>query len=216
MMHFEHLGLDTPRRLIPWEEGWRRQLELHEQVSTGARDAHTLLMEHEPVYTAGRRTEEIERPRDGTPVIDVNRGGRITYHGPGQLTGYPIVKLPDGVGVVDYVRALEQAVISLLRSYGLDPILVPSRTGVWFPASGCRAERKVCAIGVRVARRTTLHGFALNVTQNQDRFGNIIPCGIHDAGVTSLAEELPGTWDVAQVAREIEPHLTSQLWDEGE
>ena len=144
-------------------------------------------------------------------MVDVDRGGKITWHGPGQLTGYPILPLPDGVGVVDPIRRFEDAVVDLLTDYGLDGRRVTGRTGVWLPASGGRPERKICAIGIRVARRTTMHGFALNVLPNQEAFGNIVPCGISDAGVTSLAEELPGNWDVATVAHDLEPHLRGHL-----
>ena len=144
-------------------------------------------------------------------MVDVARVGKITWHGPGQLTGYPLLRLPDGVGVVDPIRRFEDAVVDLLIGYGLDGRRVVGRTGVWLPASGSRPERKICAIGIRVARRTTMHGFALNVLPNPEAFGNIVPCGISDAGVTSLAEELPGNWDVAAVAHDLEPHLRFRL-----
>ena len=150
------------------------------------------------------------RAHDGN-TFPVDRGGEITYHGPGQLVGYPILALADGVGVVDYVRALEGAVISLLAGYGIVSGRVEGRTGVWLEASGSRRDRKICAIGVRVARRTTMHGFALNVQSSAERFGNIVPCGIHDADVTSIVEELPGAWDVAAVAHDLEPHLVAAL-----
>ena len=144
-------------------------------------------------------------------MVDVDRGGKITWHGPGQLTGYPILPLPAGVGVVDPIRRFEDAIIDLLSSYGLEGQRITGRTGVWLPASRSRQERKICAIGIRVARRTTLHGFALNVLPNQEAFGNIVPCGISDAGVTSLAEESPGAWNVAAVAHDLEPHLRRYL-----
>lgn len=212
MLSFDYRGLGADRFLSDYHEAWDLQKEVHAQVAADQRPGHVILVEHHPVYTAGRRTAEADRPKDGTPVVEVDRGGKITWHGPGQLTGYPIIHLPDHVGVVDHVRALEAAVISLLRDYGLTPMTVQGRTGVWLPADAARQERKICAIGVRVARRTTLHGFALNVLPNVQAFGNIIPCGISDAGVTSLAEELPGrNWDVAQVAHELEPHLRQHL-----
>lgn len=170
-----------------------------------------ILVEHTPVYTAGRQTAPHERPFDGTPVIDVDRGGRVTYHGPGQLVGYPIVKLPEGIGVVDHVRRLEEAVILMLAAKGLRTMRVEGRTGVWLDAVDVRPQRKICAIGVRVAQRTTMHGFALNVQPSSGHFANIVPCGITDAGVTSLVEELPGQWSVADIAHDLEPFLVSML-----
>lgn len=212
MLSFEYRGLGDDRFLSEYRDAWDYQREVHAAVAAGERPNHVIQLEHEPVYTAGRRTLPEERPFDGTPVVDVDRGGKITYHGPGQLTGYPIVKLPDQVGVVDYVRRIEAAIIDLLRAYGLDPVRVAQRTGVWFPAGNGRPERKICAIGVRVAKRTTMHGYALNVKPSAERFGNIIPCGIADAGVTSIAEELSGEWDVAAVAHDLEAHLRHHLW----
>lgn len=213
MLSFEYRGLGEDRHLCDYQEAWDYQRQVHAAVAADLRPGHVIQLEHAPVYTAGRRTRPDERPFDGTPVIDVDRGGKITYHGPGQVTGYPIIKLPGTVGVVDHVRRIEAAVIGLLQDRGLDPVRIADRTGVWFPASRGRPERKICAIGVRVAKRTTMHGYALNVLPSPERFGNIIPCGIADAGVTSLAEELPGEWDVAQVARDLEPHLRTHLWD---
>ncbi len=134
-----------------------------------------LYVEHPPVYTAGRRTEPHERPFDGTPVVDVDRGGKITYHGPGQLVGYPIVFLPRGIGVVDYVRRVEEALIRLLAGYGVATGRVPGRTGVWLAADDGRPERKIAAIGIRVSRQTTMHGFALNVSSDLADFGRIVP-----------------------------------------
>ncbi len=211
MLTFEYRGLGPDHFRSDYQESWDYQRRVHAEVATGRRPGHVILLEHEPVYTAGRATRPEERPFDGTPVVDVDRGGKITWHGPGQLTGYPILPLPAGVGVVDPIRRFEDAIIDLLSSYGLEGQRVTGRTGVWLPASRSRQERKICAIGVRVARRTTLHGFALNVLPNQEAFGNIVPCGISDAGVTSLAEESPGTWNVAAVAHDLEPHLRRYL-----
>lgn len=213
MLTFEYRGLDRERFLSDYQQAWDYQRQVHAAVAAGERPGHVIQLEHTPVYTAGRRTLDAERPFDGTPVVDVDRGGKITYHGPGQITGYPIIRLPDKVGVVDYVRRVEAAVIDLLAGYGLEGIRIADRTGVWFPADGERPERKICAIGVRVARRTTMHGYALNVTPNVERFGNIVPCGIDDAGVTSIAEELPGEWDLVSVAHDLEPHLRAHLWN---
>lgn len=209
MLTFEDVGLG--RGDADYQTTWDLQRSIHAEVSTGARAGHVLLVEHSPVYTAGRRTTDEMRPKDGTPVIDVDRGGLITYHGPGQLVGYPIVRLADGMGVVDHVRKLEAAIIALLADYDIHAGRVQGRTGVWLPATDDRLERKICAIGVRVQRRTTMHGFALNVLSSAERFGNIIPCGIDDADVTSIAEEVPGDWSVERVAHDLRPHLAAAL-----
>jgi lipoyl(octanoyl) transferase len=149
-----------------------------------------ILLEHPSVYTAGKRTREWEKPTDGTPVIDVDRGGKITWHGPGQLVGYPIIKLSDPVDVVDYVRRLEEVLIELCTRLGVASGRVGGRSGVWLAADGGRPERKVAAIGCRVQRGVTLHGFSLNCDPDLTKFNRIVPCGITDAGVTSLSEEL--------------------------
>ena len=149
-----------------------------------------LLLEHPSVYTAGRRTLAHERPVDGTPVIDTDRGGKITWHGPGQLVGYPIVGLAEPLDVVNYVRRIEESLIKVCTDLGLQVGRVQGRSGVWVPAGAGRPARKVGAIGVRVSRATTLHGFALNCDCDLDAFGTIVPCGISDAGVTSISAEL--------------------------
>lgn len=208
---FDYRGLGSHPRLSDYQETWDHQRAVHAEVAAETRPGHVIFAEHTPVYTAGRRTEPHERPADGTPVIDVDRGGRITYHGPGQLVGYPIVKLPERIGVVDHVRRLEEAIISLLASKGLQTRRVEGRTGVWLDAGGDRPQRKICAIGVRVAKRTTMHGFALNVHPSTGYFANIVPCGITDAGVTSLTEELPGDWSVAGIAHDLEPFLADMM-----
>jgi len=197
--------------LSDYRTTWDAQRELLAQVASGERPDTVLFVEHDHVFTAGRRTEPHERPVDGTPVIDVDRGGKITYHGPGQLVGYPIVKLPDRVGVVDYVRRVEEALIRVLAGYGIATGRVPGRTGVWLSADSARPERKIAAIGVRVAKRTTMHGFALNVDPDLGWFGRIVPCGIDDAGVTSIAAELGSAPSLAQVARDLEPGLAELL-----
>ena len=211
MLTFEYRGLGAERALSDYQEAWDYQREVHADVADGTRPGHVILLEHTPVYTAGRRTKPSDYPKDGTPTIATDRGGEITYHGPGQLVGYPIVQLADGMGVVDYVRRLEAAIMTLLDGYGIRAMRVEGRTGVWLAASEGRPERKICAIGVRVSRRTTMHGFALNVLSSAERFGNIVPCGISDAGVTSIAEEVPGDWDVAAVAHDLEPILRAEL-----
>lgn len=210
MLTFEYRGVDD-HLLSDYIETWDYQRQIHAAVASGERPGHVIFVEHPPVYTAGRRTKPSDYPKDGTPVVPVDRGGEITYHGPGQLVGYPIVHLPDGVGVVDHVRAMEAAVIGLLDRYGVASGRVEGRTGVWLPADANRPERKICAIGVRVTRRTALHGFALNVLSSAERFGNIVPCGIADAGVTSLVEELPRAWTVSGVAHDLEGFLRQHL-----
>src|ERR1700712_5310441 len=147
---------------VPYEEAWEQQRRLHAARVAGEIPDTVLLLEHPPVYTAGKRTEAHERPFDGTPVIDVDRGGKITWHGPGQLVGYPIVALPDPIDVVAYVRRLEEALIEVCAGFGLTTGRVAGRSGVWVAADDLRPERKVAAIGVRVARGVTMHGFALN------------------------------------------------------
>lgn len=211
-LEFVRLGFDeTPPRLIDYQWAWDEQRRIHAEVADGRRPGTVLLLEHADVYTAGRRTEPAERPQDGTPVVDVDRGGKITWHGPGQLVGYPIVTLPDGVYVVDYVRRLEEALIRTVSEYGLPATRVQGRSGVWLPASAGRPERKVVAIGIRVARKTTQHGFALNVSPDLAAFDRIIPCGIEDAGVSSLAAELADPPSMAEVAELAERHLRDVL-----
>ena len=211
-LDFLRLGLDErPVRLIDYQWAWDEQRRNHAEVAADQRPGTVMLLEHAGVYTAGRRTEAHERPFDGTPVIDVDRGGKITWHGPGQLVGYPIVQLPEGVYVVDLVRRLEEALIRTVAGYGLAGRRIKGRTGVWLDAEGGRPERKLAAIGIRVANRTSMHGFALNVLPNQGAFGNIVPCGIADAGVTSLTEELTVAPSVARVAGDVVPHLDELL-----
>ncbi|WP_084078121.1 lipoyl(octanoyl) transferase LipB [Demequina sp. NBRC 110057] len=195
----EILPLGLGERLVPYDEAWQVQRDLHAARAADERDDALVLVEHEDVYTAGRRTASWDRPTDGTPVVDVDRGGRITWHGPGQLVGYPIVKLTEPIDVVRYVRHLEQSVIDLCEDYGLEAVRVEGRSGVWLPATADRLERKVCAVGVRVARGVTMHGFALNCNPSLDRFDRIVPCGISDADVTSLSLELGRDVTIAEV-----------------
>jgi lipoyl(octanoyl) transferase len=192
--------------LVPYEQAWARQRELHAEVVGGAEDT-VLLLEHPPVFTAGKRTLPAERPVDGTPVIDVDRGGKITWHGPGQLVGYPIVRLADPIDVVAYVRRMEGLLIEVCRELGVDGRRVDGRSGVWLAADDRRPERKVAAIGVRVAQGVTLHGFALNCDPDMSCFDRIVPCGIADAGVTSLEAELGRDVTVAEVLPMVEKHL---------
>lgn len=216
-MEFVRLGLaDTPPVRRAYREVWELQRATHARVVAGELPPQVLFVEHEPVYTAGRRTTAEQRPTDGTEVVDVDRGGLVTYHGPGQLVAYPIVGLPRRVGPLGYVRRLEEALIRTLREFGVEGGRVADRTGVWLRADGFRPERKIAAIGIRVSRQTTLHGLALNVAATSTGpFGAIIPCGITDAGVTSLEGELgrPAP-SLAEVADALEPHLRTVLaWE---
>ncbi|MFZ0907107.1 MAG: lipoyl(octanoyl) transferase LipB [Mycobacterium sp.] len=174
---------------VDYRVAWQLQRELADARVAGGTDA-LLLLEHPAVYTAGRRTSADERPTDGTPVIDTDRGGKITWHGPGQLVGYPIVTLAEPLDVVNYVRRIEESLIKVCTGLGLAVGRVGGRSGVWLPAGDGRPARKVAAIGVRVSRATTLHGFALNCDCDLDAFERIVPCGITDAGVTSISAEL--------------------------
>ena len=174
---------------VEYRTAWQLQRDLADARLAGGPDT-LLLLEHPPVYTAGRRTEPHERPIDGTPVVDTDRGGKITWHGPGQLVGYPIIGLAEPLDVINYVRRLEESLIKVCGYLGLDTVRIDGRSGVWVPGSGGRPARKVGAIGVRVSRATTLHGFALNCDCDLGAFSTIVPCGISDAGVTSLSAEL--------------------------
>jgi lipoyl(octanoyl) transferase len=208
-MQVTRVGLG--RSLAPYEPTWQMQREVHAAVVDGSRDDTVLLVEHVPVYTAGRRTHLAERPTDGTPVVDVDRGGKVTWHGPGQLVAYPIMRLREPIDVVAYVRTLEQAVMDLCTELGLSPIRVEGRSGVWFPADAGRRERKVCSIGVRVARGVTMHGIALNCDPDLDQFGRIVPCGITDADMTSLSAELGREATVLEIAPRLERCLRARL-----
>lgn len=174
---------------VDYRVAWQLQRELAEARAAGGTDK-LLLLEHPSVYTAGRRTAPHERPSDGTPVVDTDRGGKITWHGPGQLVGYPIIGLAEPLDVVNYVRRIEESLIKVCTDAGLQVGRIHDRSGVWVPATGDRPARKVAAIGVRVSRATTLHGFALNCDCDLGAFETIVPCGISDAGVTSISAEL--------------------------
>ena len=189
---------------MPYDQAWRLQQSLHAEVAGGGEDV-ALLLEHPPVYTAGKRTEPWERPQDGTPVVDVDRGGKITWHGPGQVTGYPLVRLADPVDVVAYVRALEGLLIDVCAELGLATDRVEGRSGVWTPDGA----RKVAAIGIRVARGVTMHGFALNGNPDLTAYDRIVPCGIADATVTSLSRELGRDVTVHEVLPLLEARLPS-------
>lgn len=200
--------------MLDYRTAWDLQRQTAEARIAGGPDT-LLLLEHPPVYTAGRRTQDHERPMDGTPVVDTDRGGKITWHGPGQLVGYPIIGLAEPLDVVDFVRRLEESLIAVCSEFGLDPGRVDGRSGVWLPADAHRPARKIAAIGIRVARGTTLHGFALNCDCDLRAFSAIVPCGIADAGVTSLTAETGvrvGVEDVrARVAGAVRDALEGRL-----
>jgi lipoyl(octanoyl) transferase len=185
--------------VVDYLEAWQLQREVADARVAGGPDT-LLLLEHPAVYTAGKRTEPAERPRDGRPVVDVDRGGKITWHGPGQLVGYPIIGLAQPLDVVNFVRRLEDSLIAVCASVGLTTGRVEGRSGVWVPGAAGRGDRKIAAIGIRVAKATTLHGFALNCDCELDAFSSIVPCGIADAGVTSLTAELGHRVTVDDVA----------------
>ena len=194
MLEIQTVGLSP--HYVPYLDGWALQRSIHAEVVAGARPDTLLLLEHEPVYTAGARTARHERPTDGTPVIDVDRGGKITWHGPGQLVGYPIVRLHDPVDVVDYVRRLEGVLIEVLAQLGVAGERVEGRSGVWMrPVNnpGAVADEKIAAIGIRVAEGVTMHGFALNCSNELDAYDRIVACGIRDAGVTTISRVLGRT-----------------------
>ena len=183
MPEFLTAGLDPD--FVPYLDGLALQRTIHKEVVQGTRPDTCILLEHEGVYTAGKRTEDSERPDDGTEVIDVDRGGKITWHGPGQLVGYPIMKLPNPIDVVGYVRWLEQVLIDVCADFDLKTERVEGRSGVWAPVDG--THLKIAAIGIRVADHTTMHGFALNCSNSLDPYDTIIACGIKDAGTSTIS-----------------------------
>lgn len=185
---------------VDYEAAWEFQRQIHSEVAAGTRPNTVILLEHSPVYTAGKRTDDIELPKDGTPVIEVDRGGKITWHGPGQLVGYPIMQLPRPIDVVGYVRWLEQVLIDSIAEFGLQTERVDGRSGVWAPIDGTHV--KVAAIGIRVAEHTTMHGFALNCNNSLDPYETIIACGIADAKTSTLTELL---------GREITPAMAAEV-----
>ena len=201
----EHLGFGSDA--VEYLSGWDAQRRVHAEVVTGERTDTVLLLEHQSVYTAGRRTEPHERPFDGTPVVDVDRGGKITWHGPGQLVGYPIVALPDPIDVVAHVRRIEGMLIEVCSELGVRTQRVDGRSGVWVTADDRGPDRKVAAIGIRVAEGVTMHGFALNCDNDLSWFDRIVPCGITDASVTTLSKELGRDVTVQEVLPVVERHL---------
>ena len=198
-----HLGL------LEYESALALQREIHLEVASGNRPNTLMLLEHPSVYTAGKRTQAFEFPNDGTPVINVDRGGRITWHGPGQLVGYPIVKLLKPTELVGFVRTIEGALIKVCSDFGINAVRIDDRSGVWI--SDVKGDCKIAAIGIRVASGVSMHGFALNVSPDLAAFSQIVPCGIDDADVTSMAIELKREIDISEVSPVVEKYLLEAL-----
>ena len=210
------LAPDIEGDAVDYVAAWERQRELHARVVAGTRPDTVWLLEHPPVFTAGKRTNPDDRPVDpgGAPVIDVDRGGQITFHGFGQLVGYPIVRLPDHVKVVDYVRRVEEALIHVCADLGVTTARIPGRSGVWLAADDRGPERKIAALGIRVASGVTMHGFALNCNVDLGWYDRFVPCGISDAGVTSLSAELGHDVTCREVLALVRHHLRTYLsWE---
>ncbi len=199
----------TRHGLIDYSKAWDVQRTIHGEVVDKKRPNTLLLLQHPSVYTAGRRTQETERPQDGTPVIDVDRGGKITWHGPGQLIGYPIVRLAKPTELVGFVREIEAGLIAVCDELGIKAQCVAGRSGVWIRDE--KGDRKIAAIGIRVAKGVTMHGFALNICPDLTPFTQIIPCGIQDAEVTSMEKELGRIITVEEVAPIVERHIFESL-----
>ena len=195
--------------LVEYEEALQLQRHLHGEIAESQRPNTLLLLQHPPVFTAGRRTLESEKPTDGSTVIDVDRGGKITFHGPGQIVGYPIVRLKNPNDVVGFVRELETSLISVCNEFGLNAQRYCERSGVWI--RDAQGDRKIAAIGIRVARGVTMHGFALNVNPDLSFFDRIIPCGISDAQVTSMTKELSREISIEEVETVLERHMFEAL-----
>lgn len=195
--------------LIEYETAWAMQREFHQEIADEIRPNTLLLLEHPPIFTAGRRTLASERPVDGSKVIDVDRGGKITFHGPGQIVGYPIVKLRDPLNVVGFVREIEMALIKVCADFGISSERYCERSGVWIRDE--KGDRKIAAIGIRVARGVTMHGFAINVDTDLSYYERIVPCGIADAGVTSISKELNQKISSEEVMPVLERHIFEAL-----
>jgi lipoyl(octanoyl) transferase len=212
-IEFERVGLGT--ELIPYMQALDYQQNLHDAVAADEQTPRVLFLEHEAVYTAGKRTEPEDLPLDGTPVVDVGRGGKLTWHGPGQLIGYPIVKLKKISAIRLYVETLEEALINVIDEMGIPTVQVKGRSGVWVPGVNGEQDRKIAAIGIRINRGVTMHGFALNCSNNLSAYDQIIPCGITDAGVTTISQELGQMVSpndvVDRVQEELERLLTPQV-----
>ncbi|HEY7796822.1 MAG TPA: lipoyl(octanoyl) transferase LipB [Microbacteriaceae bacterium] len=186
---------------LTYQDGLERQYSIHSEVASNQREDTVLLLEHSPVFTAGKRSEEHELPNDGTEVIQTNRGGKITWHGPGQLIGYPIMRLPQPIDVVRYVRWLENVLIAVLKQFNIQSKTVEGRSGVWI--DGPNGDEKIAAIGIRVSEKITMHGFALNVNNSLEPYEKFIPCGINDAGVTTMSKVLGHEVELTDVAQSV-------------
>ena len=206
---FEFPGFEPD--FADYAEIWELQRRIHDAVADRTRENTILLLEHAATYTAGKRTEPHERPLDGTPVVDVDRGGKITWHGPGQLVGYPIVRLTDPIDVVKYVRTIEQMMIDVCADLGVTAERVEGRSGAWLRADESGPDRKIGAIGIRVSRGVTMHGFALNANCDLGWADAIVPCGIPDAGVTTLSRELGRDVRVTEIVPLVQDHLVRVL-----
>jgi lipoyl(octanoyl) transferase len=191
---------------VEYQSAWDKQRELHHKIVTENHPDVAVLLEHQNVYTAGRSTKPEDRPVDSSPVFDIDRGGRITWHGPGQIVCYPIMKLDDPVDVVAHVRRLELLIMNVCSKLGLETTQIEGRSGVWVKGNGL-PDKKIAAIGIRVAKKATMHGFALNCNNSLDAFRNIVPCGIGDADVTTISLELGRDVSVAEVTPLIEAEL---------
>jgi len=202
-LNIKHLGL------VDYLPTWQLQREIQNQVIEGVTQNTLLMLEHNSVYTAGRRTELKDRPIDGTPVIDTDRGGKITWHGPGQLIGYPIIKLRNRNDVVGFVREIETSIIAALSEFGITSERYCERSGVWLRDNG--NDRKISAIGIRVAKGVTIHGFSLNVNPDLSFFDRINPCGFTDSGVTSMAKELGRDITISEVLPVVERYVSEGL-----
>ena len=209
MLDFVVAGLSA--NSVPYVEALELQRATHRAVVSGSSPDTLLLLEHPSVYTAGKRTEDFERPTDGTPVIDVDRGGKITWHGPGQLVGYPIIKLAEPIDVVGYVRRIEGILIGVLAELGIDAGRVAGRSGVWLRYDQPIGAEKIAAIGIRVAEGVTMHGFSLNCSNSFDAYSKIVACGILDAGVTSISRELGRTVTPEDLVPLISEHFTNEM-----
>lgn len=200
-LEFSQVGLAPD--FVDYSEAWEQQRSIHDAVVAGSAPNTVLLLEHAAVYTAGKRTEDHERPFDGTPVINVDRGGKLTWHGPGQLVMYPIVKLADPHGIRAYVHALEDIIIETLAAFGITGLRVAGRAGIWLPADDKGGERKIAAIGIRVHDGVTMHGIAINANNSLAPYAQIIACGIQDAGTTSMAQETGRDIAPAELVRHV-------------
>ncbi len=207
MLDFVVAGLSA--NSVPYSEGLSLQRAVHQAVVSGQRPDTVSLLEHDPVYTAGKRTSPDERPTDGTPVVDVDRGGKITWHGPGQLVGYPILRLSEPIDVVGYVRRLEGILIDVLAEFGIEGSRFDGRSGVWIVGDG--RDEKIAAIGIRVEGGVTMHGFALNCSNSLEPYGRIVACGIRDAGVTTMSRVLGRTVEPSELVEPVPRRLTAEL-----